>query len=189
MHNYFVLPKSFLPLIFLPVLLCMFPLVVGANEHDPGFHLYLVRHAEKLPGGSRDPGLDDSGVRRAERLAVWLQERDIGVIWSSDYVRTRDTAKPLLSALGLDLTIYDPRKLPELAELLQQQQQNALVVGHSNTTPDLARLLCDCVIEDMDESEYDHLIVITFVDGNLQVETLAQTSLFMAQDRSDALKK
>ena len=90
--------------------------------------------------------------------------------------------------LGVLLLLFGGRKLPELAALLKQQQQNALVVGHSNTTPDLARLLCDCVIEDMDESEYDRLIVITFVDAEPQLETLVQTSLFKTQDRSESLK-
>lgn len=45
-------------------------------------------------------------------------------------------------------------------------------------TPELARLLCDCKIEDMDESEYDRLIVISVVDGKSRVVTLQQNNFF-----------
>ena len=149
-----------------------------APEADTSYKLYLVRHAEKQPDGSRDPVLTETGEHRYEQLANWFQDKDINDIWSSDYKRTRDTAKPLLSRLGLELIIYDPRDLPALAGHLLNRQHNALIVGHSNTTPDLARLLCHCDIEDMDESEYDRLIVVSVTDGKTQVEILQQDQLF-----------
>jgi phosphohistidine phosphatase SixA len=116
---------------------------------------------------------------RSEQLADWFQDKDIREIWSSDYRRSRETAEPLLSRLGLKLTLYDPRDLPALARDLLDKRNNALVVGHSNTTPELARLLCGCVISDMDESEYDRLIVVTVTDGKKQIETLIQNTLLL----------
>jgi phosphohistidine phosphatase SixA len=146
-------------------------------DPDPAYTLYLVRHAEKQSDGSHDPVLTRAGEQRAVQLSNWFQDKAIKNIWSSDYHRTRDTAKPLLSSLGLALNIYDPRDLSALTEKLLHAQQNALVVGHSNTTPELARLLCECEVDDMDESEYDRLIVISVVDGETQFETLRQNSL------------
>ena len=50
--------------------------------------------------------------------------------------------------------------------------------GHSNTIPELARMLCECEIAVMDESEYDRLIMITVEDAQIHVETLNQDELF-----------
>lgn len=145
---------------------------------DDEFELYLVRHAEKEADGSRDPALTEAGQQRAVRLAAWLKNRNITRVWSSGYKRTVDTAQPLTSDLGLILSIYDPRNQSWLAEHLMERQDNALVVGHSNTIPELARLLCECEIADMDETEYDRLIVITVGGDGVQAETLDQGELF-----------
>jgi broad specificity phosphatase PhoE len=142
------------------------------------FKLYLVRHAEKQLDGSPEPVLTDAGISRSQALAQWFADKEIQDIWSSDYVRTRDTAKPSVVQLGLDLNIYDAGKLADLAEKLLDKQHTAVIVGHSNTTPDLARLLCDCEIEDMDDSEYDRLIIVTVDDAKTQVETLQQGQFF-----------
>ncbi len=138
------------------------------------FTLYLVRHAEKQADGSRDPMLTSEGEQRSEHLAHWLLDKDIEDIWSSNYKRTRDTAKPLQAKLELELQIYSPDAQAALVEDLTDREHNALVVGHSNTIPELARLLCKCSINAMDDSEYDRLIVITFKNGEIQTETILQ---------------
>jgi phosphohistidine phosphatase SixA len=164
--------------ILLFILSCCWLGCAVADDLDHDYSVYLVRHAEKQSGGERDPVLTEAGQHRAEQLANWFQDKAIKDIWSSDYHRTRDTVKPLLSSHGLELMLYDPRDLPALSAKLLNNQNNALVVGHSNTTPELARLLCDCVIGDMDESEYDRLIVVSVVDGETRVEILQQNTLF-----------
>ena len=163
--------------ILLILLSCCFIGNASAAGKDGNYTLYLVRHAEKQSDGSRDPALTQAGKQRAERLAAWLQDEDIQNIWSSDYIRTRDTAMPMLSNPGLELSIYDPRDLAALAENLLEKQHNAVIVGHSNTTPELARLLCHCDIQDMDESEYDRLIVVSVASGEARAETLQQRQL------------
>jgi phosphohistidine phosphatase SixA len=149
-----------------------------ANDADKTHTLYLVRHAEKQQDGSRDPELTAAGKKRSQQLANWFQDKDIKDIWSSDYKRTRDTAKPSLLLLGLELSIYDPGNQAALVKQLLVNQRNALIVGHSNTIPELARMLCNCVISDMEESEYDRLIVITAANSKTQVKTLQQNHLF-----------
>ncbi|GMR15341.1 MAG: hypothetical protein BMS9Abin30_0967 [Gammaproteobacteria bacterium] len=142
------------------------------------FTLYLVRHAEKQLDGSHDPVLTEAGKHRSEQLAKWFQGKDIEDIWSSNYRRTRDTAIPLLAQTGLKLSLYDPGDQTTLVKNLLDRQHNALVIGHSNTIPALARLLCRCAIADMDESEHDRLIVITVNDSETKVRTLQQDRLF-----------
>ncbi len=146
----------------------------SASDQDSGHTLYLVRHAEKQSDGSHDPALNDAGKKRSMQLAILLQDKDIKTIWSSDFKRTRETAKPLLSSLVLQLNIYDPRNQADLVENLLENQQNTLIVGHSNTIPELARLICDCLIADMNESEYDRMIVISIIDGEVELKTLQQ---------------
>jgi len=146
------------------------------NTPGDSFTLYLVRHAEKQTDDGSDPGLTDEGKYRSEQLATWFQDKDIKDIWSSDYRRSRDTAGPLLARTGLELRLYDPRHLPVLVEDLLENRRNALVVGHSNTTPELARLLCQCVIADMEDSEYDRLIVVSISAKEVRVETLTHNT-------------
>jgi len=161
----------------LPALL-FFSAGAAAVDTNNSFTLYLVRHAEKQLDGSRDPVLTEAGKHRSEELAKWFQGKDIEDVWSSDYRRTRDTATPLLKQAGLALSLYDPRDQSTLVEHLLDRQHNALVIGHSNTIPELARLLCECAITDMDESEHDRLIVIAVVDGVTVVRTLQQSHLY-----------
>ena len=159
-------------LIFL--IACCFTGNVIATDN---YTLYLVRHAEKQQDGSRDPALTETGKNRSRQLASWLRDKDINAIWSSDYIRTRDTANPLLAQLGLKLGIYDPGNQLVLVENLLNKQKTALIVGHSNTIPELARLLCECSIADMKDSEYDRLIVVSISNTETQVKTLQQNHI------------
>lgn len=164
---------------FLTLLLASQPFTGTAiTDENDIYTLYLVRHAEKQLDDSDDPRLTDAGKKRSEQLAKWLRDKDIQDVWSSDFRRTRDTAKPALKQNGLATKLYDPQDQPALVKQLLESQHNALVVGHSNTIPELARLICECTIDDMDESEYDRLIVIAVVDGATMVRTLRQDRLF-----------
>jgi len=165
--------------------LCLLLLVCMLGHADAGgtgevYTLYLVRHAEKQVDGGDDPGLTDAGKHRSEQLARWLAGQGVTDIWSSDYRRSRATADPLALMQGLEVMLYDPHDLPALARNLRENRQNALIVGHSNTTPDLARLLCECFIRDMDDADYDRLIVISVSAEATQVKTLSQGALFPA---------
>ena len=138
------------------------------------YTLYLVRHAEKVADGSRDPDLTDAGRERALEIAARLKNKDIQDIWSSDYQRTRETAAPLAKDLGLEIKIYNPKEQEKLLAQLKESHNNALIAGHSNTIPELARLLCACEVDDMEESEYDRLIVVSINNGKVVLQTLKQ---------------
>nr|AID57594.1 putative phosphohistidine phosphatase [uncultured bacterium] len=126
--------------------------------------IFLVRHAEKTTE-KNDPGLTEAGKARAEALADRLEDEGITRIYSSDYIRTRDTAAPLAERLGLEIEIYDPRDLPGTAETLKATSGRLLVVGHSNTTPQLTELLGgDGGTPIVEETEYDRLYVVTSGD-------------------------
>lgn len=131
--------------------------------------IYLVRHAEKVTDGGamivddpRDPPLTAEGEARAEALADTLEDAGITQIWSSDYTRTRDTAAPFAERLGLEVQLYDPSALePFAGRLLVQRGETVLVVGHSNTTPDLVEFLGgDGGTPILEATEYDRLYVV-----------------------------
>lgn len=127
--------------------------------------VFLVRHAEKTTEKT-DPGLTEAGKSRAIALADRLEDEGITHIHSSDYIRTRDTAAPLAERLGLDVAIYDPRDLPGMAAKLKTMPGRHLVVGHSNTTPQLTELLGgDGGTPIVEATEYDRLYVVTMEAG------------------------
>jgi len=124
--------------------------------------VFVVRHAEKAAEGS-DPDipLSDAGDQRAERLAVLLQNVGITAIYSTDTVRTRATAQPLAAALHLPVRIYDGKNPQALREALRAEPQAiALVVGHSNTVPDLLSTLGIAGKIKIADADYDDLFVV-----------------------------
>jgi broad specificity phosphatase PhoE len=126
---------------------------------------FLVRHAEKMETGE-DPDLTAAGESRARDLAAMLRTAGITQVHSSDYKRTRNTAAPTAELLGLKVRIYDPRDLPTLVVELKAAGGRHLIVGHSNTTPALAKLLGGQAGAPVDEKgEYDRLYVITVDAG------------------------
>ena len=128
--------------------------------------IFLVRHAEKTTEKT-DPGLTEAGKARAEALADRLEGEDITHIFSSDYIRTRDTAAPLAQRLGLEIEIYDAGDLPGITETLKATPGRLLVVGHSNTTPQLTELLGgDGGTPIIEATEYDRLYVVTMGEGD-----------------------
>jgi phosphohistidine phosphatase SixA len=110
-----------------------------AKTHKPAV-IFLVRHAEKMKDSS-DPALTEAGHARSALLAKLLKDAKIEHIHSSNYKRTMQTAAPLAEALNIEVQLYDPRDLPAIALKLRQEGGRHLVVGHSNTTPQLTELL------------------------------------------------
>mgnify|MGYP005991238847 CR=1 FL=1 len=128
------------------------------------FTLYLTRHAEKQPE-QKNPNLTSCGSLRAQHLAEMLSLAKIKHVYSTPYNRTLETAAPTAKALGLGIKQYSPKVLEQFAITLLKEKENALVVGHSNTTPALASFLTGEEIEMIDEKEYQLLFQIT-IDGD-----------------------
>jgi phosphohistidine phosphatase SixA len=157
-----------LPGLLLPGLLLMtIPAAHGGQiaDNDPAAAhpvvVYLVRHAEKA-SGSEDPALTEAGRARALALARTLGDAGIGAIHSTDFRRTRQTAAPLAERLGIEVRTYDWDELQALAAAILAAGGRHLVVGHSDTTPELVGLLGGEPGPAIDEpSEYDRLYVVT----------------------------
>lgn len=130
--------------------------------------IYLVRHAEKETDGSKDPTLTAAGDQRAADLAVLLKSADIQRIFSTDFIRTRKTAAPTAEMIDLEIESYDPKALENLAKQLVQLRGNALVVGHSNTTPVLVEFMGgEGGTPIVEEWEYDRVYLVQTEGGRV----------------------
>ena len=134
--------------------------------------LVLVRHGEKVDE-SPDAELNDAGRSRARALAAMLKDVGIGAVYSTDYARTRETARPAADAISKPVEIYDGDGLQAFAKDLRARGERALVVGHSDTTPDLVKLLGGEPGAPIASDEYDRLYILTLsADGTTSTTLL-----------------
>lgn len=102
--------------------------------------IYVMRHLN-TPEGVRDPDLLPEGQRAAQALARRLGRAHIRAIYVSDFRRTRQSAAPLAARLRLIPIVYDPRDTAGLVARVRAGPLPALIVGHSNTVPDIVEAL------------------------------------------------
>jgi broad specificity phosphatase PhoE len=90
-----------------------------------------------------------------------LKEAGITAIYATEFKRTQETAAPLAKTIGIEVVRLPGKSTPELAAKLRSLQgANALVVGHSNTIPQLTKALGVDAPVSMAENDYDNLLVV-----------------------------
>lgn len=134
--------------------------------------VYLVRHAEKADDGTADPPLAIAGRIRVQTLKTLLADASLTHVHTTDWKRTRDTARPFAEEHEVELAMYDPRELETLATGIMATPGRHLVAGHSNTTPQLVAALGGDPGGEIDDLEYDRLYVLVIVPGESTVTTL-----------------
>ncbi len=141
-------------------------LTACAARAESQLTVFLVRHAEKEATGS-DPSLSPAGHQRAESLAAMLADTGITAIFSSEFKRTQETAAPLAKRLGLSVTVVPGKDIDALLSKVRALAPDgrALIVGHSNTTPELARRLTGAKVADLTDADYDRLYVATIPEN------------------------
>ncbi|KCZ83230.1 phosphoglycerate mutase family protein [Hyphomonas adhaerens MHS-3] len=148
---------------FLAIVAC------ASTPTPPDTTIYLVRHAEKQAGD--DPDLTVVGRARADILSQELQGAGLTEIWSTNTKRTISTAKPTANSTGLPVQLYDARRQDVFANQLKATPGAMLVVGHSNTIPDLVKQLGGKPGAPIVEAtEYDRLYVVTVTKGRAKSE-------------------
>jgi len=134
----------------------------AAAQHS----VFVVRHAERADGGAAgmstsDPDLSDAGKARAQSLAAALKDAGITAIYVTEFKRTQQTAAPLATALGLQVTVVPSKDMAALIEKLKGTAGNALVIGHSNTVPEVIKQLGVADPVKLADTDYDFLFVVT----------------------------
>ena len=100
---------------------------------------YVMRHLQKAAGP--DPGLSAEGQAHAERLDAWFGMEPPNAIYVSTTRRARETAAPLAAKLALAPKEYDPADTAGLVARVLAESGTVLIVGHSNTVPEIVERL------------------------------------------------
>jgi phosphohistidine phosphatase SixA len=128
--------------------------------------IVLVRHAEKEVGAISDAPLSPEGEQRADRLAQMLGDAEpFGRIQRIYVTNTRRTQQTLSQRLGINSEVLDAKtEATDLAERVLDENRGgrALIVGHSNTVPDIVKALtAEKDVPPIGEDEFGTLYVVT----------------------------
>ena len=130
--------------------------------------IIFVRHAEQISHDEADPSLSEAGKRRVAELTRQLEFADvvqgIDAIYSTDLKRSTETAQPLAERLDLPINIYDGLDTETVLEeiLKAHKGEVILVVGHSNTVPELiANLGASKNVPPIERGEFDNIYIIS----------------------------
>lgn len=135
---------------------------VGTDQLASARQVFLVRHTEREWDGE-DPPLTPQGDARARALAAALRDAGITAIITTQWRRTRDTAKPLAAILRIApevVPVYEGKALENslavAAAVRRHKDETVLVVGHITVTGVIAALggprlptICENVFSDL----------------------------------------
>jgi len=133
-------------------------LLFTANLTAAPQSIFLFRHSEKLTGN--DPHLTDAGKQRAQQLVSLLSKVQPTAVFSTDYNRTIETATPIAEHFNITIQSYDSRDLAAFKHTVLAQDGVVVIVGHSNTTPELAKLIAQIDVEKMPETEFNRYFIL-----------------------------
>jgi 2,3-bisphosphoglycerate-dependent phosphoglycerate mutase len=122
----------------------------------------LIRHGERnAPTPTNpDPHLNAAGKARAKSLIHVVGQSGIKAIYRSHFARAKETAQPLATHLGLSAIEMDEALQVKNDILSNHAGQTVLVIGHSDTVPDIINRLGAGSLPLIDDSEFDNLFVV-----------------------------
>jgi broad specificity phosphatase PhoE len=91
---------------------------------------------------------------------VELKDAGIAEIFTTEYKRTQETAAPLAVSLGVRSEVVSAGDLRSLLAKIRSAPGNVLVVGHSNTLPQIINALGVRTRVIIPESDYDNLFIV-----------------------------
>jgi broad specificity phosphatase PhoE len=157
---------------------------VAQTTAAPVTTVIVVRHAEKADN-SGDPELSAAGAARAQALVNVVRDAKVSRIITTQFRRTRATAEPTATALGVTPTVIPATAthVSEIADTVRAHRgATFLIVGHSNTVPAIVAALGAPSPAPICDSEYDNLFVVTLnADGKPPV--VVQTHYGAASER------
>jgi len=175
--------KTITLLILMVFATAMFCAPAVAQDDFKPITVFLIRHAEREQEPKQDPPLSKDGVARSTALARLLANAGIKAILTSQYTRTKQTAEPLATKLGLTITPFNlkinPSNPKQIAaestaevtnKILERSGESVLVIGHSNSIPDVIKMLGGDVVPAIDEQKFDDLFIVTvYAKGKAKV--------------------
>lgn len=128
--------------------------------------VYVVRHAEQVKG-TENPHLTMAGRQRAQLLAKFLDDAGITAVYSSHASRTVQTATPTATMAGVQVSQVPRADTAALIERIRREQPTGrvLVVGHSETVPQILAGLGHPTPITIDKADYDNVFVVVPREG------------------------
>ncbi|HTF67781.1 MAG TPA: histidine phosphatase family protein [Edaphobacter sp.] len=137
--------------------------------------MFVSRHADRF-GTEPDPSLTPRGEVQAESLGRMLAGANVRHIYTTELLRTQQTAAPTAQRSGITPVVVPQNRFDDLIEHIRntvQPHESTLVVGHRETVPRIVKALTGQEIPPLTSGEYGRLIVITlFPDGRSSIVTL-----------------
>ena len=131
---------------------------------------YFIRHAEKLRIDKTDknPNLNFNGYKRAEAWKDVFSDVPFDAIYSTDYNRTKLTAKPTATSKNLPILLYNPNMMYSEAFQNNTKGKTVLVVGHSNTTNVFVnKILGIEKYNEINDNNNSNLYIVTISNGKI----------------------
>lgn len=155
-------------------------LVAAALLLSPGLFaapdlVIFVRHAEKEASPTDNPPLSPAGRARAAEfvkvVTVLTAKIPLRAIFTTDFLRTRDTAAPLAAATHIAPTVTNDDPVARIRAI---RGGAVVVVGHSNTVPGFIQALGGPAGIVIDDAEFGHLFLLA-TPGTSQAKLAALT--------------
>lgn len=132
---------------------------------------YLIRHAEKdrTDPNNDDPNLNIDGLKRAKRWAAYFETYQMDQIYTTKYIRNKQTISMVAQQKALKPILYDPHNVNIDEFLKDTNGKNVLIVGHSNTVPKMVNALIGKEeYKDMDDADNATLYKVT-INGKTKI--------------------
>ena len=149
------------------ILICTFLFISSSCYSQEGTTYNLIRHAEKLRVDITDknPKLNYEGVKRADAWKEVFTNVKLDAVYSTDYNRTKLTAKPTADSKKVPIFLYDPKDMYSESFQHKTKGKAVLVVGHSNTTHIFAnKVLGRGEYNQINDDNNSNLYIVSVID-------------------------
>ena len=147
---------------------------INVAEKENTSVYYFIRHAEKDRSDptNKNPSLTLQGLERANKWSLFFKDKNIAAVYSTNYIRTQQTALPIAKEQNIEIINYTTKELISEKFIANNKGKNIVIVGHSNTTPELVNILLgEKKYEDISDSENNNLFVVTLKKNTATAET------------------
>ena len=140
--------------------------ITAANRQQESLseatQIYIIRHTEKADETAEDPELSAAGIERAKYWKKVLQHIHFDQVFTTDFVRNIQTAELISSDSSIKPELYYPMSFDVLKFINLIKGEKVLIIGHSNTIPDMVnRLIDETKYPPMSHENYNVLYVVT----------------------------
>lgn len=175
------------PLIIVIAIVSISEVAFSQNCPDPPKKVYFLRHAHKCEDSSAyevkiscDPGhkMAKDLVRKIESMEEGARgNAKVSAIYTTDYPRTKQTAAPLAEKKRIEPKVIEKGENSLLIDKICNVHENEtiddhkneiiLVVGHSDTVPDIVSRICpygtnNCSAKSSIKAGYCDLFIVEF---------------------------